>query len=120
MKRYAVVGMLLAFAVSANAQASRPLAGAGVGAAPCSLFNEILSKNPKWTEDTYTSWADGYLAGSNYERWSNKQPTVIVNFKSADERWAYLKKHCEDHPSDRFVVGVMALQLLLPTKPHED
>lgn len=82
------------------------------------MFNKILADDPKWAKDNYYSWAQGFMAGSNSERIHNKQPSVIVNSISEDEKWEKLKGYCKDHPDRSFLEGVLVLFLSLPTKPH--
>lgn|ERR1700749_81121 len=96
------------------------LAAVGVGMSPCSGFNEILGRDPKWAEDNYMSWAQGFMAGANAERGNNKQPSVIVNARSPHEQWEFLISYCKDNPSKPVAEAVMILYLHFPTREHHD
>ena len=93
------------------------MAGTGVGVSRCALFDEINARDPRWARDNYLSWAQGFMAGLNYERIREKKPTVIVNALTDDELWARLMSYCAANPNDRFAEGAFAQYLSLPTKP---
>ena len=95
------------------------LAANGIGMSPCSGLNEMIGRDPKWSEDTYMSWAQGFMAGANAERVHNKQPSVIVNAKTPHEQWEFLMSYCKDNPSKPVAEAVMILYLHFPTRePH--
>ncbi len=93
---------------------NEPLAAVGVGAGPCSKFTQIDKLDPKWARDTFMSWAQGFMAGSNNER--SAHDSVNVNAISEDAQWANLEAYCSDHPNEPFVLGVMVLYLSLEKK----
>ncbi len=116
--KWTAVAAIAAGIVSAASAAEPPMAGTGVGGSPCALFNQINARDPDWAKSNYLSWAQGFMAGSNDERISQKQPSAIVNSQTSDDQWAYLKNYCGAHPNEPFAEGVLVLYLSLPTKPY--
>ncbi len=92
----------------------KPLANIGVGATPCGSFNKIYAADPKWANDNFMSWAQGFISGANAERGRGR---VILNAVSPEEAWARLSNYCAAHPKNAFVDGVMVLYRSLPTLP---
>ena len=96
------------------APGQKPLAAIGVGATPCGSFNKIYAADPKWANDNFMSWAQGFMSGANAE---HPRGRVILNSVSSEEVWARLSAYCAEHPKNAFEDGVRVLYRSLPTLP---
>lgn len=90
------------------------IVGTGVGTAPCSGFNKMITLDQKWAHDNFMSWAQGFMTGSNFERDAHR---AILSATSNDDQWQRLVSYCAAHPDKTFGEGVWGLYLSLPRLP---
>ena len=86
-------------------------AGGGVGATPCSEFNQ--SREMPEIEAMFFSWTEGYLTGWNLGLPQTSQEHVDLSLMSRSEQMEFLRKWCETNPSKRYMDGATALLIRL-------
>ena len=86
-------------------------AGGGVGATPCSEFNQ--SREMPEIEAMFFSWTEGYLTGWNLGLPQASQEHVDLSLMSRSEQMEFLRKWCEANPSKPYMDGATALLIRL-------
>ena len=86
-------------------------AGGGVGATPCSEFNQ--SREKPEIEAMFFSWTEGYLTGWNLGLPKTSQEHVDLALMSRSEQMDFLRKWCEANPSKPYMDCATALLIRL-------
>lgn len=85
-----------------------------IGSTSCAQFVELYRKAPEDTEAVFYSWALGVMSGLNLGLREERANLMPHNF-GADAQIKYLRRFCEERPSDLYVKAVMDLYAKLRT-----
>ncbi len=85
-----------------------------IGSTSCAQFVELYRKAPEDTEAVFYSWAMGVMSGLNLGLRDERANLMPHNFGAGAQR-KYLKRFCEERPSDLYVKAVMDLYAKLRT-----
>ena len=99
-----LMGLLVA---SAQAQ-TKPSAAMGIGTSTCAQFADLYRLDPSF-EDTYFSWAQGFLSGWNSAQIAAKEPYWDLASLDTKAQEAYLRSYCDQPPLGNFFGAVMNL-----------
>jgi hypothetical protein len=77
---------------------AEPLVATGVGGATCKEFNEQRKSQPKFTENRYFIWAQGFLSGLNAGQLESQK----LYFDMA-------RQYCEENPQYHYFMAAMFL-----------
>jgi hypothetical protein len=106
----AAISMLASFHATMADQPSALVMG--IGAKTCAGFAEEYRQDPDHWEIIYFSWAQGWMSGVNT---ANIQTARNVNSVPVPDQKMYLRRYCDEHPSDNYVDAVVQLfQMLKP------
>jgi hypothetical protein len=117
MKSGSILGVFVAFGISAHSNASEQLAAVGPGTATCAEFGRSFKQTPELTEAMYYSWAQGFMSASNLALLLSKQPVHDFAKLSIKAGQSYLRGYCDKHPLLPFELGVEELLKTVPLEP---
>ncbi len=83
----------------------------GAGSGTCAEYIQAYRRDPDSANDTYFSWAQGYMSGQNVARDAMRNLNALPISTQLD----FLKRFCEQKPTDLFAVAAQNLFNALPT-----
>ena len=87
----------------------------GIGSTPCAEFSNLYRDSPDDTEAVFYSWAMGAMSGLNVSLHEQRANLSPHNF-SAEAQKAYLRRFCEERPTELYVEAVFELYATLRTR----
>ena len=87
----------------------------GIGNTPCDEFARLYEETPGETEAVFYSWAMGVMSGLNVSLAEQRANLMPHNF-DADAQKRYIRRHCDQRPSDLYVDAVFELYAALRRK----
>ena len=107
MMRTALI-LLVALLGLASAQAE-PLVATGVGGATCKEFNEQRKSQPKFTENRYFIWAQGFLSGLNAGQLESQKLYFDMASLDIETQLKLIRQYCEKNPQHHYFMAAMFL-----------
>ena len=110
-----VLSMMLAGSGSAD-----PHFLQGAGTVTCGKFAADYQKSPEVFEDTYFTWAQGFMSATNAHLVSvdNSSQMRDLNGWSHERQLRYIRDYCDKHPLQMYIEAVRGLFWSLPTIPQ--
>jgi hypothetical protein len=113
MRRFSVFILIIGLSSSAFA-GEPPGQGYGVGMDSCSTFAAAYKRQPKFSEDLYFAWAEGFLSGLNLEATADYLPARNLASIQADSAKVEIRSYCDRHPREPYFGAVVAIYNSLP------
>ena len=108
MNRVLVALAILTFGALPSVGA--PSAGRGLGAGTsCAEYGEFYKKAQQETDNSFFSWAQGFMTGMNTVRIGEKQSFVDLGIMDQDAQIKWLHTYCDAHPLAIFMKAVVSL-----------
>jgi hypothetical protein len=111
MQRTFVVSAFLLAAITL-AQAEEPRkewAAAGPGIFSCTEYANIYRGDPKFAENHWFAWAQGFMSGLNFAAIGQTGISMNLNSMSIDQQQRALRAYCNDHPLANYIDAVLDL-----------
>jgi len=86
----------------------------GPGARTCAQFNADYEIDGEYAENTYFSWAQGYLTGINSR--SDRFYHLLPDALPRDQQRRFLRQYCNRKPKIDFIEAVRALYQRIVTE----
>ncbi len=116
MRRWFSMMVLISITPSISIPAEAAGEGYGLGLQTCGEFAKSYVGNPTVVEDTYFTWAEGFMSGLNFVTAVYKMPGR--EFSSGDismqSYQSYIRAFCNQHPMAQYLEAVFALYSSLP------
>lgn len=87
----------------------------GIGNTSCAQFADLYRDTPGETETIFYSWAMGVMSGLNVSLREERANLMPHNF-AADAQKGYIRRYCDERPSDLYVDAVLELYATLRRK----
>jgi hypothetical protein len=104
-------GLLMLLTHDVAAQTKR----IGIGNTSCAQFADLYRDNPGETDSVFYSWAMGVMSGLNVSLREERANLMPHNF-GADAQKGYIRRFCDERPSDLYVDAVLELYATLRRK----
>lgn len=104
-------GLLMLLTHDVAAQTKR----IGIGNTSCAQFTDLYRDNPGETDSVFYSWAMGVMSGLNVSLREERANLMPHNF-GADAQKGYIRRFCDERPSDLYVDAVLELYATLRRK----
>jgi hypothetical protein len=88
----------------------------GVGALSCAQFAEDYRKDTT-TEQTYFTWAQGYMSGLNAGTENANKVSVDLHSKTLVDQKIAIREYCAAHPLAQYALSVTATWAAMPGNP---
>jgi hypothetical protein len=109
MRVWLVAVALLGIFTAAHADAINAMVA---GSTSCGTFEKKYKANPKFTEEFYFTWADGFLTGLNAGVSPGRRRDLAA--MNILEQMQYVRNYCDAKPLDNYTDAVRKLWLELP------
>lgn len=118
----ALAALIVIIALSApNAGAATDVTD-GAGALSCAKYAKFYLMDPQAADNTFLSWARGYMSGADGTRMQEHEPAINLDPASypVAEQTLYIHQYCGLHPQTPFLGAVMQVMFRLgfPTGPE--
>ena len=108
---FVAAGLLVILVQDVTAQTKRT----GIGSTSCAQFAALYRESPGDTETVFYSWAMGVMSGMNISLREERADLRPHNFGS-DAQKGYIRRFCEERPSELYVEAVRDLYATLRRK----
>jgi len=93
----------------------------GLGSATCAYFADLNRRDPR-NEVAFSDWAQGFMSGINWKL--NADPSTRrfqrnLAATSIQSQRVYIRRYCDQRPSDVYVAAVYDLFNSLPEIPPD-
>jgi hypothetical protein len=85
----------------------------GAGSGTCAAYTQAYRDDPDTANNLYFGWAQGYMSGQNVTR--GDKPMRNLNAIPVSAQLIFLKRFCEQRPTDFFAVAAQNLFNALPS-----
>jgi hypothetical protein len=93
----------------------------GIGTQTCGQYADVYRMSPTVADNSYFSWAQGYMSGINLGFIANGGKSKNLNSISPEEQRHTLRQYCDEHPLAQYNKAVLDLltrfQAMSPDKP---
>jgi hypothetical protein len=105
---HTITAAIMAVTTLSQAKAADDYIATGVGVRTCAEFLQDHRHDPRWANMVYTSWAQGFMAGSNITMAAADKGYYSITV-TADEIDRLLLAYCTDHPLENYMTGIQRL-----------
>jgi hypothetical protein len=81
----------------------------GVGTSSCAEFGKLYAQNPQIWENTYFSWAQGFMSGLNSALLKANGTSRNMNVITTDAQERRIRFYCNAHPLAMYEQAVFDL-----------
>lgn len=117
MRHLVATVAVAAVLASGSSKADDDYVVVGGGAQSCGEFGQLYGQNPAVTEQSFYTWAVGFMSGWNMAASWAGTPERNLSAESAAAEMQDLREYCDEHPLATYMEAVEVVFFKLPFDP---